>query len=1157
MLLLLLLVVLLEIKESLLVKGSSIGPVCQKGYFPCGNLTTCLPRAFHCDGVNDCGNGADEDNCGDNSGWANIFDKVHGKPNYLDLSQECCLLQYPESCDCIETELECVDVNLKSVPRVSTNVTLQSLKRNKIHSLPDEVFNRYTKVKKIFLQHNCIQIISRKAFFGLYNLQILYLSHNCITSLRPGVFRNLHKLKWLILDGNPIAKISQQLFIGLKSLFFLSMTNNSLEALPRKMCTEMPFINWIRSQRVESASPPSSNSRSSRASAPQHWGQSRGLKSRRKGVSTDSSTPGSGSSSPEHGRSRRSNARETSPKTAPTTSAPSLTATIGAPAPGLSTLPDPTGQQASLMWSMPSMPLAPLVSRPLMIQMSMTPGLQAPTLLTSAMAPALTAPTALAQSLSALLYAAPNLLALMHAPLVPTASAPSFALGAEQCPRSASSTRSHRSCRSRSHGGKRRHKRSGHRRRRSTNSSSRSSSRRHGRHRRHSSSSSRSRSPQRRHKRRSLDSGRRGRQGGALQLPMPGVHQELLKRVANNLGLPLKEMSEEDDPLFGPSGSSGPSRVALPVHDRVMSIAKALWQTPSSVPATSKGTERKYYVPKENFEFLYSHPAPGTLVVDAANQRDRQGGQGSTPKDKEGRKLDLFGCKVYSTAALQLRVTNHQALLGKYNQNLWASLQRLIVALPPDQAADLATVAQEGEAVAQAALQAASDAADTASRVMASAIVMRRCSWLQASGLSVEVQQAIQDLPFEGSALFSERTDEKLHALKDSSDLETIEIPNINARMFQPLRNLSYIYFKKFQYCSYALHVQICTPLTDGISSFENLLANNVLRVFVWVIACVTCFGNLFVIGMRSFIKAENKIHTMSIKILCCADCLMGVYLFFIGVFDIKYHGQYKKYAVLWMESLPCPIMGFLAMFSTEVSVLLLTYLTLEKYLVIVFPFSNIRPGKHQTIIILVSMWFIGFVIAIIPFWNEDFFGNYYGKNGVCFPLYFDQTEETGGKWYSLGIFLGVNLLAFIIIVFSYVSMFCSIQKTSLQTSEVRRDIHLNVAVANRFFFIVFTDSICWIPVFVIKILSLFQVEIPGTVTSWIVIFILPINSALNPILYTFTTTFFKKKLKQLLQKHPRRSVLKNDRKSLATSIVWTDDSLNLASCFKLGFLNK
>uniref|UniRef100_A0A6I8NEI6 Relaxin family peptide receptor 2 n=1 Tax=Ornithorhynchus anatinus TaxID=9258 RepID=A0A6I8NEI6_ORNAN len=662
-----------------------VGSGCRKGYFPCGNLTTCLPRGFHCDGVDDCGNGADEENCGDNSGWANIFDTLHGKPNDQEFTQECFLLHYPQGCDCIETELECVANNMKSVPFVSSNSH---------YSL---IF-----VPARFLQHNCIRAISRKAFYGLFKLRTLYLSHNCITSLRPGVFRDLQALTWLILDDNPITRISQQLFTGLKSLFFLSMTNNSLEALPEKLCSQMPHLNWA--------------------------------------------------------------------------------------------LEAPRGQGSCLQ-----------------------------TLLCS------------------------------HKCLV-----------------------------------------------------------------------------------------------SALDLSNNGI-------------------------------------LELPHH--VFKDLKIL------------------------------------------------------------QKLNL----------------SHNPLLNVYED--------------------------------------------------------------QFDGLKY-----LQSL-----------------------DLENIEIPNINKRTFQPLKNLSHIYFKNFRYCSYVPHVRICTPLTDGISSFEDLLANNILRVFVWVIAFITCFGNLFVIGMRSFIRAENKTHAMSIKILCCADCLMGVYLFFVGFFDIKYRGQYKKYALLWMESLQCRLMGLLAMLSTEVSVLLLTYLTLEKYLVIVFPFNNIRPGKRQTLVILVCIWIVGFLIAIIPFWNEDFFGNYYGKNGVCFPLYCDQTEEIGGKGYSLGIFLGVNLLAFIIIVFSYISMFCSIKKTALQTSEVRRHIHRDVAVANRFFFIVFSDSICWIPVFGVKILSLFRVEIPGTITSWIVIFVLPINSALNPILYTLTTSFFKDKLNQLLRQHRRRTVSRGERKSLSTSVAWTDDS----SLLKLGFLSK
>lgn len=84
----------------------------------------------------------------------------------------------------------------------------------------------------------------------------------------------------------------------------------------------------------------------------------------------------------------------------------------------------------------------------------------------------------------------------------------------------------------------------------------------------------------------------------------------------------------------------------------------------------------------------------------------------------------------------------------------------------------------------------------------------------------------------------------------------------------QPLPPSSY--FKKFQYCSSAPHVRSCKPNTDGISSFEHLLANIILRVFVWVIACVTCLGNLLVICMRSLVAAENSQHAMAIKSLCC-----------------------------------------------------------------------------------------------------------------------------------------------------------------------------------------------------------------------------------------------------------------------------------------------
>ncbi|XP_029459740.1 LOW QUALITY PROTEIN: relaxin receptor 1 [Rhinatrema bivittatum] len=376
-----------------------------------------------------------------------------------------------------------------------------------------------------------------------------------------------------------------------------------------------------------------------------------------------------------------------------------------------------------------------------------------------------------------------------------------------------------------------------------------------------------------------------------------------------------------------------------------------------------------------------------------------------------------------------------------------------------------------------------------------------------------------------------------------SLSLEGIEIPNIQRRMFKPLGNLSHIYFKKFQYCGYAPHVRHCKPNTDGISSLENLLASIVQRVFVWVVSIITCFGNIFVICMRPHLRSENKLHATSIISLCCADCLMGMYLFVIGYFDLRYRGEYNKHAQSWMDSTQCQLVGALAILSTEVSVLLLTYLTLEKYLCIVYPFRCWKPGKYRTVAILILIWIIGFAVAFIPLSNKEFFQNYYGTNGVCFPLHSEQSESTAAQIYSVFIFLGVNLAAFIIIVFSYSSMFYSIYQTAVTATEIQNHIKKEMTLAKRFFFIVFTDALCWIPIFILKLLSLLQVEIPGSISSWVVIFILPINSALNPILYTLTTRPFKEMCRQIWNNYKQRKSIGNKNKPTAyrSSLFWVE----------------
>lgn len=92
-------------------------------------------------------------------------------------------------------------------------------------------------------------------------------------------------------------------------------------------------------------------------------------------------------------------------------------------------------------------------------------------------------------------------------------------------------------------------------------------------------------------------------------------------------------------------------------------------------------------------------------VVSVVNERDRQGHPSRTPKNKKAKRLDWFGRKVYLTTSIQFRVSNHQALLGRYNFNLWDSLYKFTEALPQDRAQGFTTLVSEGTAVARRVFQ--------------------------------------------------------------------------------------------------------------------------------------------------------------------------------------------------------------------------------------------------------------------------------------------------------------------------------------------------------------------------------------------------------------------------------------------------------------------
>ncbi|XP_074603980.1 uncharacterized protein LOC141857377 isoform X2 [Brevipalpus obovatus] len=371
------------------------------------------------------------------------------------------------------------------------------------------------------------------------------------------------------------------------------------------------------------------------------------------------------------------------------------------------------------------------------------------------------------------------------------------------------------------------------------------------------------------------------------------------------------------------------------------------------------------------------------------------------------------------------------------------------------------------------------------------------------------------------------------------TNLESLDIRNnlfkkLPSDVFLGSVSLTHIYFDEFRLCSYALHVRVCEPRGDGISSFQHLLDNIVLRISVWVVALIACVGNVFVLIGRMLMQEPNEVHSFFIKNLAFADLLMGIYLFIIAYYDASFRGQYIKHEEAWRHSWQCNFSGFLSTLSSESSVLILTVITVDRYVSVIHPLSQKRRTKVFAIACMIILWTIAVILAILPLLISDLFGNeFYGNNGVCLAL---QIHDPFSKaWeYSTFLFCVLNMAAFIYISYAYIKMSLTIasSRLGLRTTQQQQDSN----ITKRFGFIVATDCLCWMPIVIIKILALSGVPINDDLYAWVAVFLLPVNSALNPILYTLTTKLFKQHFARIIAYGLRSSSPGGDINNSGTS---------------------
>ncbi len=390
-----------------------------------------------------------------------------------------------------------------------------------------------------------------------------------------------------------------------------------------------------------------------------------------------------------------------------------------------------------------------------------------------------------------------------------------------------------------------------------------------------------------------------------------------------------------------------------------------------------------------------------------------------------------------------------------------------------------------------------------------------------------------------------------LHAIPDIQHLHNLQILNIEDNplttihkdVFSMLPKSSSVIGSQHEICECFVDPDaICIPTTDRSPylTCERLLSDRILVVMMWLIGVNALFGNMIVLGFNLMKSSPNSVQDRLLSNLAIADLLMGVYMLIIASADIYFGEHFPMNSEAWRLGIPCRIAGAISLISSEASVFFITLISIDRFINIQFPYTDRKLGRSSVLIVIALTWLLVFALGTIPSALSGRNFKFYDNSHVCIglPLALTPKYETlnldnavqyiggltivtedvdikvlgniTGMYYAVALFLGLNGMCYLVILICYIAIVRATRlssKRSGRAQEMTEQIHMTMKVIT----IVGTDFCCWFPIIVLgSLVQLRLIVLPPSVFAWCVTCVLPINSAINPYLYTIAALIAK-----------------------------------------------
>ena len=300
--------------------------------------------------------------------------------------------------------------------------------------------------------------------------------------------------------------------------------------------------------------------------------------------------------------------------------------------------------------------------------------------------------------------------------------------------------------------------------------------------------------------------------------------------------------------------------------------------------------------------------------------------------------------------------------------------------------------------------------------------------------------------------------------------LNSSKISSYSPGLFQGLESVNLLVTDSVKFCCirpYFLPADRCFPRENAISSCNDLLRHEVIRPFAWVIGLTSLICNALAFAYRMYDKERLKLgYGIFVSNLAISDFLMGVYIITIASADVYYRGNYMMNDDVWRTGWLCNVAGVISTLSSEASVFFICLITIDRLLVVKYPFGEYRLKPGPSWVISVLVWAICLFLSLLPLFYSTFFkGKFYSRSSVCLALPL-TSDKPAGWLYSVFIFICINFILFLLIAGGQWMIFREVTKSSDKVMSKGRDSRRKeLRVARNLLFVAMTDFMCWFPV--------------------------------------------------------------------------------------------